>query len=659
MLVHCSIRTSFKVATGALSISTLAATDKFEIRVALLGYVSVGKTTVLNAIFRDKFSEVAMKRTTAGINFFRVINADAELSAGQTSPTLRSAMKSATKAKKAAETLREIQAMNRKLRLFGTIEEKWFDIELDDGEPLCEMRDDTSLVLVDIPGINEAETNNIYSKYVDEHWSEFDCVVVVMDARQGVNTDQQVNLLKLVQRNLGTKKRMPTIILFNKVDDPDDAEQANLVREAQTKVSQLFTVPFGEKTSRRATKKPKLDSKTDPIFLATSANHAFFYRTASLITYSQFKAKFGQEIIECIGKLEVGRHHWKSLTLEKKYRAVYNAVCKDSDYKERLEATNFDKFLKALSLSVGGEEEQRKLLEAQVDVAIRSMGNTHITVPILQSVYNKSTVLGKSVNPLQMAFWSHYNAKKRQALTDLENKFNVERLGDIADLLSTYYTFMKEVDWNEEKVKLREETCGLVREQVGVIVNKQDIDHALKALEIVNTKFTCSPCRIREKQLPRNFAPAQGWEQLSVHGWNAIFRSILLVSARKDFADSFAQEMVLIGQLNDKFASRLGSSNGCLCNQCKPVGYHYHLNNAYQMCSKCHASSHRGCEKYLPMNKWDVKYSAGNFNVVIPPGGLAIPASVSDKKHWGHVACKCCTLLEGLRGDYETGRTPV
>jgi GTPase Era involved in 16S rRNA processing len=98
------------------------------------------------------------------------------------------------------------------------------------------MRDDTSLVLVDTPGINEAETNNIYAKYVQKHWCEFDCVVVVMDARQGVNTDQQVSLLKLVKGNLATKKQVPTIILFNKEDNPDEAEQASLVREAQKKV---------------------------------------------------------------------------------------------------------------------------------------------------------------------------------------------------------------------------------------------------------------------------------------------------------------------------------------------------------------------------------------------------------------------------------------
>jgi ribosome biogenesis GTPase A len=44
----------------------------FQIRVALVGYVSVGKSTVINALLGDKYSEVNMRRTTAGVNYFRV-----------------------------------------------------------------------------------------------------------------------------------------------------------------------------------------------------------------------------------------------------------------------------------------------------------------------------------------------------------------------------------------------------------------------------------------------------------------------------------------------------------------------------------------------------------------------------------------------------------
>jgi len=46
--------------------------DTFDIKVALIGSVSVGKSTVLNALLGDTFSPVAFKQTTAGINSFRI-----------------------------------------------------------------------------------------------------------------------------------------------------------------------------------------------------------------------------------------------------------------------------------------------------------------------------------------------------------------------------------------------------------------------------------------------------------------------------------------------------------------------------------------------------------------------------------------------------------
>ena len=65
-------------------------------------------------------------------------------------------------------------------------------------------------------------------------------------------------------------------------------------------------------------------------------------------------------MIAQIGRDEVGRMRWKKLSQEKKYEAAYAAVSDDSHYKERLEATQFDKFLDILALCCG-EEEQRRI----------------------------------------------------------------------------------------------------------------------------------------------------------------------------------------------------------------------------------------------------------------------------------------------------------
>jgi GTPase Era involved in 16S rRNA processing len=112
-------------------------------------------------------------------------------------------------------TLKEITEDNIKLRESGQVQEKWFDIELPDE--LCSMRKDTKLVVVDIPGVNEAGSRQVHEAREGEV-ATFDCVVVVMDGKQGVNSEEQVNLLNLVKESMDTKE-VPTLSC-NKVDDP-------------------------------------------------------------------------------------------------------------------------------------------------------------------------------------------------------------------------------------------------------------------------------------------------------------------------------------------------------------------------------------------------------------------------------------------------------
>ena len=166
----------------------------FEIKVGLLGHVSVGKTTGLNALFQEKFSEVSMKRTTAGINLFRVSSLVAKSAKRAKLSTTNTAKDesmdwqeineaastgSDTSYAKASDTLQETTSDNARLRTTNELQEKVFDIELD--EPLLkDMRDDTRLVLVDIPGTNEAGTQKIYQDYVSSTWDSFDAMIVVM-----------------------------------------------------------------------------------------------------------------------------------------------------------------------------------------------------------------------------------------------------------------------------------------------------------------------------------------------------------------------------------------------------------------------------------------------------------------------------------------------
>jgi len=133
-----------------------------------------------------------MKRTTAGINLFRISSLAksakrAKLSTNKASEDSMdwqevneaASTGSETSYVNASDTLNATTSDNARLRTTNELQEKIFDIELD--EPLLkDMRDDTRLVIVDIPGINEAGSQKVYLDYVTSTWDSFDAMIVVM-----------------------------------------------------------------------------------------------------------------------------------------------------------------------------------------------------------------------------------------------------------------------------------------------------------------------------------------------------------------------------------------------------------------------------------------------------------------------------------------------
>jgi GTPase SAR1 family protein len=256
----------------------------YEIKVAVLGYVSVGKTTVLNALLRDKYGEVAMRRTTAAINYFRISTsspAPTSPNSTNTDGTAQSLLDARTawtvvpteEPRPAQATLAQITADNERLRNatdpVTVVEEVWFDIELD--QPLLPelpnyaMRTDTKLVLVDIPGLNEAGSSSKYKDHVDRIWHTFDVLLLVMDGRQGVNTEEQVELLRFARDHQQQTKNIPVIVLSNKIDDPNATEQRLLTMEAQK--SSQRSLPRATKANCWSSRwnTPKKQTIVDPI----------------------------------------------------------------------------------------------------------------------------------------------------------------------------------------------------------------------------------------------------------------------------------------------------------------------------------------------------------------------------------------------------------
>mmetsp|Transcript_3942 Transcript_3942/g.6026 ORF Transcript_3942/g.6026 Transcript_3942/m.6026 type:complete len:760 (-) Transcript_3942:120-2399(-) len=669
----------------------------FEIKVALLGHVSAGKTTILNALFQDKYSEVSMRRTTAGINFFRVSVAEKDHSSSTTDHDTKVSGSSKEKdpeknredlkwssndpltVQSANKTLNTIKRDNSDLRTNSRIQEKTFDIELD--EHLFEMRSDTKLVLVDIPGVNEAGSSKMYLDYVAAQWDSFDCVIVVMDAIQGVNTEEQVNLLEFVNTNLKAKKNLPIIVLCNKVDDPEDEEVAVLVGEVQDKVKQIFgtVCPETSLTDILSSDQPV----SWPAFIPVSAATAFVYRTAARLELDQFST-LDKEFIDKIGKEEVGRFKWKRFSDKEKYAAVYEAVHDPSQYKERLEATNFDKFLCVLSRAVGSKKLQRDLIEKQLETSLTKLTSSGALSDQLCKIYDSLKVLNKPTAHLCDRFWELFEEVKAKALADLSDNFDLKGLHGAMDQLIQYNRVLNpKLHTGSEVLNQRDKALGAMKELV--VRQCEIIDKKASCWKFENSRIykyneregwvwrgakDCwynkhthvskfgreDPCDYpshwqevstgvwqnkHTKKITRgSLNPAYGelaWDNMSPMDWDILVRSLLLSSCSSVFVEHFGKQKIILERLLQYgyFTSYLADSNKM----------NEELNIRKR--ERSETSSFQGS---FATDGSFVQENQNPSHVIIRKlaVGIDIPKSLSDPHHWGHLSWKFQTFIKSI-----------
>ncbi|GAX16056.1 hypothetical protein FisN_20Hh269 [Fistulifera solaris] len=611
---------------------------KTDIQVALIGHVSVGKTTVLNALFRDKFGEVSMKRTTAGINYFRIIPKQKNASKKPNgAKTAKGSVDEIGKqwvdiasydTKSAGAILKEITADNMAFRNSSAIHERFFDIELD--EPLCDMRKDADLVVVDVPGINEASAGSKYRDFVEKKWDTFDVVVLVMDGKQGVNTEEQLKLLQFVKNNQETKRRVSLIILLNKVDDPDDEEQSVLVDESRKEAEKQFNCTLGKLLHNTQKSAKSKSSIFTPVLIPTSAMHAYFYCTASLMTFDQFK-KFDKDLIEKIGREEVGKFKWKTLSEDKKYQAVYEAVSEEGQYKERLEATNFDKFLEALRDFIGDESAQLKILQEQVRVSLKNLSPKEGLADQFESAYEKSKVVCMPATDLSNHFWVKYNDLEQRVIKDFVGPASICILSEAMNELKSFYDIAHRASWEEDQQKALERMKGLVRHPL------------LPLLE----KATACKNQMQEGAFTSKSPPIQ-WTHLSPLDWHTICSSFLLLSFNKTFCTTFGYEKMLVEMVKDRLSLSSLSFTYC-CSKVTWEGQESNgiRNGGYTRCGSCGSQHYK---KQANIFAFDLNSNSElrpiNKDVYASAFTQQIPTTISDPKHWGHLAWVYCEVVE-------------
>ena len=458
----------------------MLAKKPFQIKIALLGNANTGKSTLLNALLRDQYTDTettsssarirSNKTAGAGVNYFRVVSSQ---QSNPSYPALEPQSASSIR-DEISEDIAQLQSNNNHcnnsdIRISNNttppVREKWFTVEIE--EDLCDMRKDTQLVFVDIPGIantdeagdtttknNSNHSNNSSNKYLDyvnDKWNSFDALVLVLDGTQDISC--HLFLLHLVKTNLNEKKDVPVIVLCNKIDDPEDEEQIEVVQGVRATVEDVFQVDDATSSSSLQ-------------FLPISGLYAYIHRCASHMGLQTFRNIFDHEFVDKLGKAQLGKRKWSTLSAEEKVAEVYDKV---SSKQEVLQESNFEAFLSALNRFVGGEDGQRSLIEKQFQVTLWALQDPDLDLlassssgstisELFHNVFQEAQILyGNEAQKnlpqylLNAEFWKIYKSYEEKCLDEFRKRGPLVAnilAGPVGELLS-FHKLCEEFDPDE------------------------------------------------------------------------------------------------------------------------------------------------------------------------------------------------------------------
>lgn len=300
--------------------------------IALIGTISAGKTTLLNALACSTIGEVHTKKTTLLPNIFHTSTDLAQIQ----------------------DPMSIIDIANKKNEEFikypGTkIEELHHNI--DQIHDFIKFKSDIKITLYDIPGLNDSLTNEMYYEYVNNVFHNFDLIIWVIDAFSAINTLDEAIICNTIIQNIkmnndtyGIKTKL--LVLMNKCDDMYQLELDD---------EKLYMFNQAKKIIDDRIKSIYPEFKYD--IMPISSENAYIYRLCQKNQLEHIGAKY----LNKLGYNEYSRAEWNTMTQNEKIQKIKNKLT-PSEIVNRITNTGFDNFKNVIQEYINSENEIQCIL---------------------------------------------------------------------------------------------------------------------------------------------------------------------------------------------------------------------------------------------------------------------------------------------------------
>lgn len=309
-------------------------TDDLYVDVAIVGCVSTGKSTLMNAIFAEQYSDMKVKRTTMVPQIYCECDKPPSASNGLSETYIKDTNKAindklSSKVRSSKITSSDIEPMR---------------YYVDKIRNFAELPGSIKYRIHDLPGINDGHTDNdVYYQYIKENFHTYGIILLIVDINTAFNTADEMKLLDTVIRgvkhNLDIGLCTKLGVIANKCDDMcfdnDKLVMDDEMEEMHQQIIDVIDV-----------KRREISYDKDIKIVKLSAEDAFLYR----VYQNNPDISLDMKHVNRIGANEIGKHKWNTLSISEKEQR-FRDIMKSIDYGSAIKLTGFDNFIDKMSYS--------------------------------------------------------------------------------------------------------------------------------------------------------------------------------------------------------------------------------------------------------------------------------------------------------------------
>jgi len=268
----------------------------FNINVALIGSISSGKSTFLNALFSEHYAENKIKRTTMCPQIYTESNSSSEIDVFKINSQMNNELFGNIK------TIDDLKEIRHNVNFINKI-------------VTTPYRKNIKFSIHDLPGLNDVETKNIYYEYVKKNFHTFDIVIYVIDIKSALNTTDEADILNLVLEEINNNNKeydiqTKLIILVNKCDNMDYKSNEIIIDTESVEYAELYRQVENVIQTRN---KYDIEYKLFPISCENAFIHNLLCNAPNKLTETQMN-KIG---IDYFGKI-----YWNKLNEDNKRKRL-------------------------------------------------------------------------------------------------------------------------------------------------------------------------------------------------------------------------------------------------------------------------------------------------------------------------------------------------